>query len=435
MRSIVQGKQRDRATDFVGGLLSDLERKNAESMAYRHHQERMEMQYFPGQSRWDHRPLLMELAGQVGRDLGRPDGVLVFDPSAFPKKGTELVGVQRQSCGRLGKVENCQVGVFMAYVSEVEQALVNMLYLPRSWAKDRPRRRKCHVPRTVRFRTRHALCLQMLDQMGHLLPHAWITGNDEMGRSTAFRRDLRAGGEQYLLAVPSNTLIRDLDALTPRLTAQGTERQSPFVRVSQWYRSLPPEAWENVDVRDGEKGPVQVEVVSWRVQAKSDGKRVGPEELLVIIRVREETGVWKYDFYLSNARPENSSEELARVAKAEHRIEDCLKRGKTETGLADYEVCNGGGWHHQQTLSLIAGWSINVDKRRGEKKEAGLNVPPSAPRDRQVIASRRGLRPCTARGLRMHAPTGTESTCPPLPLQTPQGVGAPGFHAPADLRQ
>src|SRR5260370_29328625 len=109
-RSILQAKQRHRAAEFIGGLISDVERKNAESIAYRHDQERKEMQYFLGESRWDHQPLLVELAMQVGRDLGQPDGVIVFDPSGFPKKGTESVGVQRQWCGRLGKSENCQVG-------------------------------------------------------------------------------------------------------------------------------------------------------------------------------------------------------------------------------------------------------------------------------------------------------------------------------------
>src|SRR5947207_12363021 len=133
--SILQAKQRRRAVEFIGGLMSDVARKNAESIAYRHDQDRKDMQYFLGESKWDHQPLLVELATQVGRELGRPDGVLVFDPSSFPKKGTESVGVKRQWCGRLGKIENCQVGVYMAYVSAEEHALVNTrLYLPEEWA-------------------------------------------------------------------------------------------------------------------------------------------------------------------------------------------------------------------------------------------------------------------------------------------------------------
>lgn len=189
------------------------------------------MQYFLGESQWDHQPLLVELATQVGRDLGRADGVIVFDPSGFPKKGKESVGVQRQWCGRLGKIENCQVGVYMAYVSAEEQALVNTrLYLPREWAKDKARRKKCHVPREVKFQTRHALCLEMLDEVGSLLPHGWIAGDDEMGRSSGFRKELRSRNERYLLAVPSNTLVRDLEVEVPESAGPGGPRKAMWMR-------------------------------------------------------------------------------------------------------------------------------------------------------------------------------------------------------------
>jgi SRSO17 transposase len=106
--------------------------------------------------------------------------------------------------------------VYVAYVSAEEHALVNArFYLPREWAKDQARRKKCHVPRAVKFQTRHELCLDMLNDVGHLLPHRWIAGDDEMGRSSSFRRELRSRHERYLLAVPSNTLIRDLQAALP----------------------------------------------------------------------------------------------------------------------------------------------------------------------------------------------------------------------------
>ena len=140
--------------------------------------------------------------------MGEPDGVLVFDPSSFAKKGTESVGVQRQWCGRLGKVENCQVGVYLGYVSREDHALVDFrLYLPREWTGDRKRMNKAGVPKDVRFRTRHELALDMMDEQGDLLPHPWIAGDDEMGRSSWFRQELRSRGESYLLAVPSNTLV------------------------------------------------------------------------------------------------------------------------------------------------------------------------------------------------------------------------------------
>jgi SRSO17 transposase len=209
-------EQRENAQGYVEGLLSGLRRKNAESIAYHHDQERQALQKFLGQTPWDHRPLFAELARQVGRELGEPDAVIVFDPSAFPKHGAASVGVQRQWCGRLGKVENCQVGVYLAYVARTDHALVDVrLYLPETWAADKARRKRAGVPKEVRFRTRHALALEMLNENGPVLPHAWVAGDDEMGRSSGFRQSLRDRKEQYLLAVPSNTLVRDLGATPP----------------------------------------------------------------------------------------------------------------------------------------------------------------------------------------------------------------------------
>src|SRR3954470_8331093 len=152
--------QRTNAHQYVQGLLSDLPSKDVESIAYLHDRDRQGLQKFIGQAEWGHGPLLAELARQVGSELGEPDGVLVFDPSAFPKQGAASVGVQRQWCGRLGKVDNCQVGVYLGYVTRREHALVDVrLYLPREWAGGRPRRLKAGVPREARFRTRHELAL------------------------------------------------------------------------------------------------------------------------------------------------------------------------------------------------------------------------------------------------------------------------------------
>src|SRR5258707_6291802 len=172
LQSTVQGTN---AQHYVQGLLSDLDSKDAESIAYLHDRERQGLQKFIGQAEWNHRPMVTELARQVGTELGEEDGVLVFDPSAFAKKGTESVGVQRQWCGRLGKIENCQVGIYLGYVSGLDHALVDFrLFLPREWAKDKKRRAKAGVPKEIRFQTRHELMLEMLDEHGAVLPHAWI---------------------------------------------------------------------------------------------------------------------------------------------------------------------------------------------------------------------------------------------------------------------
>jgi SRSO17 transposase len=388
-----RSEQRQNARNYVAGLVSDLEDKNVEAIAYLHDQDRQPLQIFIGKSPWDHRPLLSVLAEQVGSQLGAADAVLVFDPSAFPKKGTESVGVQRQWCGRLGKVENCQVGVYMGYVSRVEHALVDVrLYLPKEWARDKARRKKAGVPAEIRFRTRHELALEMLDQNGSLLAHAWVSGDDEMGRSTQFRQDLRDRQERYLLAVPSNTLVRDVAAEPPPYRGRGPRPQAPFQRVERWRAALPDDAWTTIDVRDGEKGPLLVQVSAARVLARTEQRRSGTEETLVVFREQQADGSWKHDYLLSNAPPETPLPEFARVFKAQHRIEECLQRAKSEAGLADYEVRTWEGWHHHQTLSLIATWFLTQEARRGKKMDPRPHGAAGALGDRKVASARLGLR-------------------------------------------
>lgn len=365
-------EQRAHLHEYVAGLVSNLKRKNVESIAYHHDQDRQMLQKFIGQMPWDHQPHLTELARQVGVAIGEADGVIVFDPSGFPKKGTESVGVQRQWCGRLGKVDNCQVGVYMGYVSRVEHALVNgRLYLPAKWAKDKKRRKKCGVPKEIRFKTRHELALDMLREHGSLLPHAWITGDDEMGRSSKFRGDLRALNECYLLAVPSNTLMRDCEAEPPPYSGHGQPPKVPFTRVDRWTAAMPASTWQTIEVRAGDKGPLVVQMVQRRVLAKTERRRVGPEEILVVTREQQADGTFKHDYYLSNAAAETPLLEFGRVAKAEHRIEDCLERAKSEAGLAEYQVRTWQGWYHHQTLSLLATWFLTQETRRGKKLDAG----------------------------------------------------------------
>lgn len=367
-----QPAQWQHTVEYASGLISDLERKNVESIAYGQDQDRRNLQHFIGCAEWDHRPLMTELARQVGQVLGEDDGVIVFDPSGFPKQGKKSVGVARQWCGRLGKVDNCQVAVYMAYISRVDHALTNTrLYLPEEWAKDRARRKAAGVPKEVRFQTRHEQALEMLDEQGPLLPHAWIGGDDEMGKSAGFRGALNDRGEQYLLAVPCDTLVRDLDAKAPEYQGRGRLPKVPFERVDQWRDALAEDAWTRIKVRDGEKGPLSVEVVTCRVQTKISQRVMKYEETLVIIRSLDEEAVTKYDFYLSNAPRETPAKEFARVALAAHRVEESIKRSKSQAGLSHYEVRNWRGWHHHQVLSLMATWFLVCESHRGKKMDAG----------------------------------------------------------------
>jgi SRSO17 transposase len=382
--SLGEPQQRRHTVEYLTGLLSKLRRKTGEGIAYLLDQHRQGLPNFIGQVPWADAPPLGVLATQVGEDLGGPDGVIVFDPSAFAKKGTRSVGVARQWCGRDGKVDNCQVRLYMAYVSRKDHAIVNTrLYLPEGWTKDRARCKAAGIPGGTRFRTRHELAPEMLDEHGSRLPHSWVAGDDEMGRPGGFRLELSRRGERYLLAVPSNTSIRDLEAPAPESSGRGRHPMNPFMRADRWCAALPDSAWTTIEVRDGEKGPLTAEVVKRRARARTPTGGSGPEELLFIARERRADGTFKHDYYLSNAAPDVLLKELARVAKAEHRVEGCFERAKGEAGLGDYQVRNRVGWHHHQTPALLAAWFLNQETRRGRNPDPRADLSPVASTDRR----------------------------------------------------
>jgi SRSO17 transposase len=423
LASLPSPESRDHGHTYLSGLLSDVARKNTESIAYRHEIDRQCLQRFIGYTEWDHKPLLDELTRQVAAEIGEADAVIVFDPSAFAKRGTESVGVQRQWCGRLGKTENCQLGVYMGYVTRAEQVLVDeRLYLPKEWT--RKRLKKCGVPKEVKHQTRHELAIEMLSDRGSMLPHGWIAGDDEMGRPAWFREKLSEIGECYLLAVPSNITVRDLEAVVPPQVRTGPgpgekcgPRKAPFVSLASWCESQPANAWTRIEVRAADKGPIVVEAVKCRVEAKSERRVRGREELLFVTRQSLADGNWRYDYHLSNASVETPLEELARVANAEHRIEQCFQRGKSEAGLADYQTRSWWGWHHHQTLSMLAIWFLVLETRRGKKGDASADTASGARGDIVDPAPRVWLRPTGANHRGEEAATEAQRTGAVLSLQ------------------
>jgi SRSO17 transposase len=383
---------------YLQGLLSHLPRKNAEDIAAWVDVERQVLQDFIGIAPWDHRPLIGVLVGQVAERLGEPDGIIAFDPSSFPKRGTHSVGVKRQWCGHRGKVDNCQVGVFMGYVSRHDHALLDFrLYLPQEWARNEQRRQECHVPLEVRSQTRQEQCLEMLDRWGDQVPHGWVTGDDELGRHTRFRQDLRERGERYVLGVPCTTTIRDLEAPLPAYAGRGRPPKAPWQSVTQWRQCLDAEAWTYVTVRDGEKGPVAIEMATRRVQTRIERKRTGPEEWLVVTRrpladdraleprasrdATDQDACYRYHYYLTPtdggevAFQEPSLGELGRVIKAGACIEASFKRGKGEVGMDEYQVRTWQGWHHHMALSLMAVWFLIGETHRGQQWTPALTLP------------------------------------------------------------
>lgn len=361
-------EQAGNAVLVVEGLLSDLERKTCEPIARRKGVPRKPVQFFVGQGKWDDEAVMAELRRHVAEELGDVQGVLILDPSAFPKKGTASCGVQRQWCGRLGKIENCQVGVFLGYATARGQALVDRrLFLPEEWAQDAQRRALTQVPQAIAFQTKLQIGLEMLRTHGAELPHGWVTGDDEFGRSAAFRGRLRSQQERYLLDVPRDTLIRDLERPRPARCrrGRGRRRKTPLVRAELWAAQQPPRRWRRFRIAAGEQGPLELEALSVRVQAMEQ-KRLGPEERLLVMRTREQTP--RVTFALSNAQGRVALIELVRVACQRHAIEELFEAAKGETGLAQYEVRRWDGWHHHMTLSMLALWFLTLERRRLGKK-------------------------------------------------------------------
>lgn len=376
-------EQRDHARTVLRGKLSGLQRKTTEPIATEADQERRPLQLFVGGGGWDDQAVLAELRGHVREELGHPEGVFVLDPSAFPKKGTASCGVARQWCGRLGKIDNCQVGVFLAYAAPRGCALLDArLYLPEDWARSPARRAKTHVPRAVTFQEKWRLSLEQLDRARAELPGRWVTGDDELGRCTELRAALRLRQLKYVLDVPCNTLVRAPAERRPAARPGGRPRLPRFERVDQWAARQPAGRWRKVKMRDGEQGPLEVKVLLATVQTKDEDGRAGPLERLAVLRsCARHPRTW---YTLSNAREAHRGE-LARVHGARHRIEELLGQGKGEVGLGQYEVRSWVGWHHHLTLSLVALWFLQCERLRlggknpGGDGGAGAGHPHEAP--------------------------------------------------------
>lgn len=394
-------EQHELARVVLQGKLSSLDRKTSEPIAYQAGLQRKPVQHFVGAGGWDDESVMAELRQHVAAELADPDAVLVLDPSAFPKSGYDSCGVQRQWCGRLGKIENCQIGVFLSYVSSKGQALVDRrLYLPKEWADDAARCKKTHVPEEVQFQKSWEIGLDLLERSGPDVPFAWVAGDDEFGRCAEFRAGLRRRRLHYVLDVPCNTLVRDLG----EAPADGRQRP-PWRRIDAWTKMQPKSRWRKIPLGAGSKGPKTVWALEAWVQTKDEDGRVGRRERVVVIRtVDREPRCW---YTLSNAAAEIP---LARVVAAHgrrHGAEELFGAGKGEVGLDHYEVRSWLGWHHHMTLSLLALWFLQLERNRLGGENPGHDGP------------------ADARGFRASAP--------PEPAECSQDRGS-GQHRPAAQR-
>ena len=381
---------RELATLHIRGRLSGLERKTSEPIAQQAGRHRKPVQHFVGAGAWDDEAVMAELRRHVAEEIGEPNGVLIVDGSGFARKGTASCGVARQWCNRLGKVENCQVGVFVGYAARGRHTLVDRcLSLPRDWAADRQRRRKTHVPKAVGFREPWRIASDLLERSAAALPHGWIAGDDEFGRASEFRGELRRRHERYVLDVPANTLVREV-------AKRPDGKRPPFERVGQWAARQPASRWKTLTPRAGEKGPLKVRALKRRVQTKEEGGHVGPTETVVVIRTLGAASQWWYT--LSNAPRRERLATLVQVHGERHRIEQSLQEGKGEVGLGQYEVRSWVGWHHHMTLALLALWFVTSERRQMGGKNPGHNARAGAGDFQSAAAAAAGNAAANRRG-------------------------------------
>ena len=354
---------RDHSRHYLQALLVQSgERRNAENLSETVPASARVMQRFLAESPWDDDTVIGRLQEYLGPRLGHPDAVWVLDGSDFPKQGRKSAGVARQYCGRLGKVANCQAGMFLAYVSPLGRALVDKgLYLPESWTSDQDRCEAAGVPEERQgYRSKTQLALEMLQralERGHLKA-GWVAGDDAFGMSPSFREGLAALGTRYVLDVPAGFTVwpPDPERTSPAYQGRGAPRKPRLVggqrrTMEQRSDELPEEAWREITVAEGSQGPRSYRFSAQRVRPTSRRK---PGEIHWAIYRRNLDGS-EPRYYLSNALEDTPLETLAYVGGSRWRIETEFETEKSDVGLDEYETRTWAGWHHHVALCLLGG--------------------------------------------------------------------------------
>src|SRR5215468_9998135 len=368
--------------DYMVGQLSPLERKSIEPMALRVPGGSVRgLQRFLSEVPWDEEHMRWTYHQLVAEAMGEPDGVLMFDETGFVKKGQDSVGVARQYCGTLGKVENCQVGVFAGYASRQGYALVDKrLFLPEVWFTEAyaARQARCQVPAEVTFRTKPQLAAAMLHHIVHegLLPFKYVVADCLYGKSPDFLDAVDACvGVTTLVAIPSETRCWLQRPRTEDRTYiyKGKERAKRVVvtphhaprSVAAVAASLPASSWYQRTVSEGTKGPIVYEFARTRVTLCKDGL---PERTVWLVSKRT-VGVKKtYSYYISNAPVSTPLRTFVWLSGVRWAIEQCFEEAKTELGMAQYEVRKYPGWHHHMLTTMLAHFFLwHLKLHLGEK--------------------------------------------------------------------
>ena len=356
-------------------LVQSQERRNAENLSETVPASARAMQRFLTEARWGEDAIIGRLQEYLGFRLEHPQAVWVFDGSDFPKQGVKSVGVARQYCGALGKIANCQAGVFLAHVGPRGRALVDKrLYLPEEWTSDAGRCASAGVPEDRRqYRSKTELALEMLErarERGHMSAQ-WVAGDSAFGMSPSFREGLAAAGAWYVLDVRPDMTVWPLEPAWDNSPYQGFGRpRKPKLRSGERQTvegrclALPEEAWQEVTVAEGTQGPRTYMFSAQRVRPTSRRK---PGDVHWAVYRRNLDGS-EPRYYLSNAPEDIPLETLAYVGGSRWRIETEFETEKSDVGLDEYETRTWAGWHHHVVLCLLAGaFLLSLQQAWGEK--------------------------------------------------------------------
>jgi SRSO17 transposase len=379
-------EQREWSEFYLRGQLSDLERKTIEPMVLHFigsdSAAVRAVQQFLGEGAWKDDPILERLQGLVAEDLGEQNAMVIIDGSGFPKQGTHSVGVARQYCGHLGKVANCQHGVFAAYASSKGHAFLDRrLYMHETWFDDAHKglRERYGVPEELKFRTEPQLGLEMVKGLVSRgkVPCTWVLADETYGADPKFLDGVAALGKRYVVEVPVSTMVWvgrvEVEPAgtgpmgRPRKHPRVVEGTAPRQEVRQIAAAVPERAWRRYQIKEGSKGTIEAEFAVVAVTRSSKGGRPGAEALAVFRRGLED-GVVKV--FLTNAPKRAAKRMLARVGGQRWPIETAFEEAKGEVGMDHYEVRTWRGWHHHMTQTFLAHYFLVRMRLRGKKSGA-----------------------------------------------------------------
>jgi len=378
----LRSESRQHFFNYMVGQFSDLERKSIEpiALAVKNGNVRA-LQRFVSDAPWDENNMISKYRSFVNDDLGSPDGALIFDESGFVKKGQDSIGVARQYCGTIGKVDNCQVGVFAAYVSEHGYALLDKkLFIPEQWFTDnyRARRQKCDLPESATFQSKPALAVEMLKEISaeKVLPFKYVLGDSIYGVSPEFIKAVEAlPGITYFVSVTKSTqcwLKRPMTIAKQyrwggktRTKTVLADTASKPMSVEELGKNINDYFWYRREVSEGTKGPIVYEFTRRRIIVSAAGL---PQRTVWLLIRRTIGNDPQYSYFISNASTSTRLKVLVWLSGLRWAIEQCFEETKTELGMDHYEVRKFTGWHHHILTCMLAHfflWHLKI--RMGKK--------------------------------------------------------------------